>query len=263
MVHDLRGLHARVPASSDTHPSCGKPPSVAPRAAGSRMAPSWPAPAGFEPNNATCGQLPLWIARWEWHMHALARRRNRATLLSEAHVRGSGQSPDCSHENFALGWPRNDEARPAHTSVAAENAKWNSYSTTKLVVVKSCGVTNRKADESGTVPRRSAPRAIPWARFLHRPPASQERRRKPWLCRSSSAWPGAPNARPGREKPSRAQRLPLPTWPKMVRPEDVEHARWCNGHCRRWFCTICRDARCPGAGPGREGQVPVQRRMRG
>lgn len=89
--------------------------------------------------------IPLWLRRWAWRMRAFARRRNRATLLFEAPVRGSGQSPDCSHENFALGWPRNDEARPTHTSVAAENAKWNSYSTTKLVVVKSCGLTTRKA----------------------------------------------------------------------------------------------------------------------
>jgi len=55
------------------------------------------------------------------------------TLLSEAPVRGSGQSPDSG------------------------DRKWNSYSISKSVdwlIVKSCGFTTRKADESGTVAAR-------------------------------------------------------------------------------------------------------------
>lgn len=226
MAHDARGTSAQTGGSGS----------------GSHLQKSSvPSPSGER------RRLPSWIARRERRMRATARRRNRAILLSEAHVRGSGQSPDCSHENFALGWPRNDEARPAHTSVAAENAKWNSYSTTKLVVVKSCGVTNRKADESGTVPPSEPAQAIPGRAFVHRPLASARETAKTWLCRSSSAWPGPPRS------PDRARE----TFRDSLASDDPrsEHVAHCNGHCRRFFCSLCRRARCPGRDARKEGST--------
>ena len=197
--------------SGNAQPAGGKPPSVAPRAAGIRMVPSWPAP---------------WIARWEWRMRALARRRNCATLLSEAPVRGPGQSP------------------------GSDDRKSNSYSISKSVdwlIVKSCGFTTRKADESGTVPPSEPAQVIPGRAFVHRPLASARETAKTWLCRSSSAWPGPPRS-PGRARE---------TFPDSLASDDPrsEHVAHCNGHCRRFFRSLCRRARCPGRDARKEGST--------
>ena len=74
-------------------------------------------------------------------------RGKTAPVLSEAPVRGSGQSPE---------------------EVCFKHCNWNSHSDSNWLSVKSCGVTTRKADESGTVPL-GARRGDPSSRFLHNP----------------------------------------------------------------------------------------------